>query len=157
VFYLGAILLTVVCVLFLWTRESRPNVVMPRQIAAAQKLTGFDGLVCDTSDAIPTFNTFATTMLIRPVCFFFTEPVVFTVSVLSATVFASIYLLTDGLPVTYEEFGYTERQSSLVFLAWVVGLTLTLPLRILDWRILSRHIQRQRIVITEDKITGFVS
>jgi len=82
---------------------------------------------------------------------------VFTVSVLSATVFASIYLLTDGLPVTYEEFGYTERQSSLVFLAWVVGLTLTLPLRILDWRILSRHIQRQRIVITEDKITGFVS
>lgn len=72
VFYLGAILLTVVCVLFLWTRESRPNVVTQRQIAAAQKLTGFEGLVCDTSDAIPTFNTFATAMLIRPVCFFFT-------------------------------------------------------------------------------------
>ncbi|KAK5087798.1 hypothetical protein LTR05_002013 [Lithohypha guttulata] len=93
-------------------------------------------------------------MLIRPTRFFFTEPIVTAVSVMSSVVFASVYLQTEGLTVTYEAFGFSERQASLVFFAWIVGLTLTIPLRMYDWRRVSQGIQRNEEVRPEDKVTG---
>jgi len=109
----------------------------------------------DSEDKVPDLRTFTHTMLIRPVHWFFTEPIVCTVSIMSAIVFASVYLQTEGLTVAYEAFGFSERQSSLVFFAWIIGLTLTIPLRLYDWRMVSRRLRRKQEVRPEDKITGF--
>lgn len=93
-------------------------------------------------------------MLIRPVRFFFTEPVITAVSIMSAVVFGSVYLQTEGLSVTYEAFGFNEREASLVFFAWIIGLVLTIPLRLNDWRLVSRRLRKKEEVRPEDKING---
>jgi hypothetical protein len=94
-------------------------------------------------------------MLTRPVRFFFTEPIVCTVSIMSATVFGSVYLQTEGIKVIYESFGFGKRQAALPLTCWIVGLMFTIPLRIYDWRIVSRRLRQGLFVRPEDKITGF--
>jgi hypothetical protein len=152
---MGAIALAVVSLLFLGTKESRPSVIMQRQISVIQTKTKCHQLNTNDRDKLPSIWTFATTMLIRPVIFFFTEPIITAVTIMSATTFSSIYLLAEGLPVTYMEFGWTERQASLVFITWILGLILTIPLRMIDWRLVSMRIKQNRTVMPEDKIMGF--
>jgi hypothetical protein len=94
-------------------------------------------------------------MLTRPVRFFFTEPIVCTVSIMSATVFGSVYLQTEGIKVIYESFGFGKRRAALPLTCWIVGLMFTIPLRIYDWHIVSRRLRRGLFVRPEDKITGF--
>ncbi|KAI5360412.1 Putative major facilitator superfamily, MFS transporter superfamily [Septoria linicola] len=155
VFRPGAVLLAASSMSFVWTKESRPNRIMQQQLAIVAKTTGYKQLVPDSTDAVPTLQGFVTTMMVRPVKMFFTEPIVCTVSIMSGTVYASVFLLTPGQTVAYEAFGYNERKASLVFLAWVVGLMLTIPLRVLDWRLGSRAVRSHTAVTPEDKITGF--
>lgn len=154
-FHIGALLMAMVSLLCFFTHESRQSVLLSRRIKAIQKSTDCDDLWIDNEDKVPDLRTFIHTMFIRPVHWFFTEPIVCTVSIMSAIVFASVYLQTEGLTVAYEAFGFSERQSSLVFFAWIIGLTLTVPLRLNDWRIVSRRLRRKQQVRPEDKITGF--
>lgn len=100
---------------------------MIQQIARVSKTTGYTQLVPESTQTVPTLHVFVTTMMLRPIKMFFTEPIVCAVSSMSGTVYASVFLLTPGLTVAYEAFGYTERQASLVFIAWIIGLTLTRP------------------------------
>lgn len=143
------------CLACLFTHESRPSVLLSRHIKAVQKSTGRDDLWTDNKDKIPNLRTFTHTMLIRPVHWFFTEPIVCAVTIMSGVIFSSVYLQTEGLVVTYEEFGFSERQASLVFFTWIIGLTLTIPLRLNDWRIVSRRLRLKQQVRPEDKVVGF--
>lgn len=154
-FHINAMLLAGVCLLCFFTHESRPSVLLSRRIKAVQESTGCNDLWADNKDKVPDLRTFATTMLIRPTVWFFTEPIVCTVSIMSGVIFASIYLQTEGLTVTYEAFGFSERQASLVFFTWIIGLTLTIPLRLNDWRLVSRRLRNNEEVRPEDKIVGF--
>ncbi|KAK3629308.1 hypothetical protein LTR56_013033 [Elasticomyces elasticus] len=155
VYHLSAILLTGVSFLFLWTKESRPSVLLKKKIMAVQKATGFQDLNYDSPDKVPNFRTFTRTMLVRPIQLFFMEPIVCAVSIMSAVICSSIYLQTEGLTIPYETLGYNERQISLVYFAWIVGLPLTIPLRLVDWHILSGRIRRRQPIRPEDKTTGF--
>ena len=155
VFYLGSIILAVICVCFCFTRESRPSVILNQRLARVRKATGFDDLSCDESSSVPSLSTFATTMLSRPVRFFFTEPIVCTVSIMSATVFGSVYLQTEGIRVIYESFGFGKRRAALPLIAWLVGLLFTIPFRIHDWRVVSRRLKQGLFIRPEDKILGF--
>jgi hypothetical protein len=120
-----------------------------------RKATGFNDLLCDESSSVPSLSTFATTMLSRPVRFFFTEPIVCTVSIMSATVFGSVYLQTEGIRVIYESFGFGKRRAALPLIAWIVGLLFTIPFRIHDWRVVSRRLKQGLFIRPEDKILGF--
>lgn len=155
IYYLSAILNSVVCLLFMGTHESRPSLLLARHVETVQRSTDFDELRFENADEVPSLHIFIRTMLIRPIRFFFTEPIVCAVSVISGTIFSSIYLQTEGLTVPYHEFGFDERGTSLVYLAWATGLLLTIPLRLNDWRIISRRIRRKEAVHPEDKLTGF--
>ncbi len=148
-------MLAITCLLCFGTHESRPSVLLKRHCEIVQKATGYDDLDFENNDKVPNFRTFARTMLIRPIRFFFTEPIITAVSIMSGTIFASIYLQTEGLTVPYQDFGYSERSTSLVYLAWAVGLILTVPLRLNDWRIISNRIRFKQNISPEDKITGF--
>jgi len=155
VFHINAMLLAVVCLLCFFTHESRPSVLLSRRIKAVQKSTACNDLWADNKDKVPDLRTFANTMLLRPTVWFFTEPIVCTVSIMSGVIFASVYLQTEGLTVTYEAFGFSERQASLVFFTWIIGLTLTIPLRLNDWRLVTRRLRNNEEVRPEDKIVGF--
>lgn len=120
-----------------------------------RETTGFDGLTCDESSKIPDIQTFVTTMVSRPIRFFFTEPIVCTVSIMSATIFGSVYLQTEGIKVIYRSFGFDERQSALPLISWIVGLILTVPLRMYDWKFVSYRLRMGHAVRPEDKMTGF--
>jgi hypothetical protein len=155
VFYFGSIILATICVCFWFTRESRPGVLLHQHLALVRKATGFDDLSCEESSKVPGLPTFATTMLSRPVRFFFTEPIVCTVSIMSATVFGSVYLQTEGIKVIYESFGFGKRRAALPLTSWIVVLMFTIPLRIYDWRLVSPRLRQGLFVRPEDKITGF--
>ena len=155
VFYIGAIALAVISVGFWFTRESRPSVILNHRLNLVRKTTGFDGLTCDESSKIPDIRTFVTTMVSRPIRFFFTEPIVCTVSIMSATIFGSVYLQTEGIKVIYRSFGFDERQSALPLISWNVGLILTVPLRMYDWKFVSYRLRMGHDVRPEDKMTGF--
>lgn len=131
--------------------------LLNRQVEAVQRETDTHDLETENQDRVPNFRTFAHTMLIRPAQWFFTEPIVCVVALMSGVIFSSLYLQTEGLAVTYayEEFGFNEHQASLVYIAWIIGLVLTVPLRLNDWRIVSRRLRRNEKVRPEDKITGF--
>lgn len=154
-FHIGAIQMAAVCLLSFFTHESRPSVLLNRHIKAIRKSTNYDDLWSDNKDCVPNLRTFMHTMLVRPIHFFFTEPIVCAVSIMSGIIFASVYLQTEGLTVTYEAFGFNERQASLVFFAWIIGLTLTVPLRLNDWRVVSRRLRQNQAIRPEDKIIGF--
>lgn len=80
-----------------------------------------------------------------------------TVTVLNSTVYATIYLLTAALEVVYSEseFGFSERQSSLVSLAIGVGVVFTVLTRVIDNRIAVNRIRRNELLQPEDKLVGF--
>jgi len=143
-----------VCLTCLFTHESRPSVLLERHIKAIQKSTNCEDIWTDNKDKVPDLRTFTHTMLIRPVRFFFTEPIICAVSIMSAVVFASVYLQTEGLTVAYKAFGFNEHQASLVFFTWIIGLVLTIPLRLNDWRIVSRRLRKKEKVRPEDKINA---
>jgi hypothetical protein len=120
-----------------------------------REITGFDGLTCDEASKMPDIRTFVTTMVSRPIRFFFTEPIVFTVSIMSATIFGSVYLQTEGIKVIYRSVGFDERQATLPLISWIVGLILTVPLRMYDWKFVSYRLRMGMHVRPEDKMTGF--
>ena len=154
-FYLGAIALGVVFVGFWFTQESRPSMILHRRLKRAREITGFYELTCDESSKMPGIRTFVTTMVSRPIRFFFTEPIVFTVSIMSATIFGSVYLQTEGIKVIYRSFGFDERRAALPLISWIVGLILTVPLRMYDWKFVSYRLRMGHAVRPEDKMTGF--
>jgi len=140
---------------FWFTQESRPSVILNHRLDRVREITGFDALTCDESSKIPDIRTFVTTMVSRPIRFFFTEPIVCTVSIMSATIFGSVYLQTEGIKVIYRSFGFDERQSALPLISWNVGLILTVPFRIYDWKFVSYRLRKGHAIRPEDKMTGF--
>lgn len=140
---------------FWFTQESRPSVILHHRLKRVRETTGFDKLTCDESSKISDIRTFVTTMVSRPIRFFFTEPIVCTVSIMSATIFGSVYLQTEGIKVIYRSFGFDERQAALPLISWNVGLILTVPLRMYDWRLVSWRLRNGLAVRPEDKMTGF--
>lgn len=74
---------------------------------------------------------------------------------MSATIFGSVYLQTEGIRVIYRSFGFDERQSALPLISWNVGLILTVPLRMYDWKFVSYRLRKGHHVRPEDKMTGF--
>ncbi|TLD36375.1 putative MFS multidrug transporter [Venturia nashicola] len=87
---------------------------------------------------------------------FFTEPIVFAVTIMGSTVYASAYLLTELVPSIYSGFGLTLQQGGLVFLAIGVGATtLPIPIRLCDSRIGHKRKHQNRDLVPEEKLLGF--
>jgi hypothetical protein len=92
-------------------------------------------------DHTPNFRTFTKVALRRPIRLFFTEPIVFVVSIMSATGWALIYLFTEALPAIYSSFSLSRQQSSLLFLGMAVGLLFGIIPRLIDQHILHQRVR----------------
>lgn len=69
--------------------------------------------------------------------------------------YATIYLLPEAISLVYTDFGFNERQSSLVNLAIGIGPILSLPARVIDQRISNRRRSASKPLTPEDKLIGF--
>lgn len=120
-------------------------------------MSGYTGLTYESTDKVPSFRAFCETSLLLPIRLFFTEPIVFSTSIMAATVCAVIYLFPEAFPVVFADaFGFTPRQCSLVNLAISVGVIFTFLPRLYDIRV-SNICRRNNIVAQpEDKIFGFL-
>ncbi|OCL08821.1 hypothetical protein AOQ84DRAFT_292381, partial [Glonium stellatum] len=155
VFYIAAITIGIITGLLFGVRESRPSLPLVREVVKLRKTTGIDNLQALNPDHTPDIYTFACMALFRPVNLFFTEPIVFMVSAISAFVSALVYLFTEALPPIYESFGFSTESASLPFLAIGVGLIGGLITRFLDSRTLAKHQREGRPFVPEHKLLGF--
>lgn len=96
------------------------------------------------------------TTLINPTRLFFKEPIVFLTSIMAATVYGVTYLFSEAFSVVYTEgFGFSERQTSLVFFAIAAGVSLTFLPRIHDIYITNNRKKQNLAIEPEDKLFGF--
>ncbi|KAL4806793.1 major facilitator superfamily domain-containing protein [Aspergillus unguis] len=175
VFYIAAIVTAITTVLLFFIRESRPSLILTRHVAKVQS-------ICDGNhhhhlprlhhhhhhhhhdrhilqplnpDHTPSLRTFAREALFRPVILFFTEPIVFLVSTMSAIAFALVYLFTEALPPIYQSMGFSETASSLPFLAIAIGLACGLFTRLMDNAIMNKYEKEGVPPQPEHKLLGF--
>jgi hypothetical protein len=153
-FYIAAIVTGLLTFLLLAIRESRPSLLLAREVAQLRKATKVESLEGVNPDHTPDLHSFARLALSRPVLLFFTEPIVFIVSLISAISIALVYLFTEALPPVYESFGFSPRQASLPFIAIGVGLSLGLLTRCLDLYIIDQRRQQGRVLLPEHKLFG---
>jgi len=141
--------------LLLGIRESRPSQLLERKVSALREATGEKSLIIRNPDHTPDLRTFARIALFRPCRLFFTEIIVFMVSVMSAVAFGLIYLFAEALPVVYGSFGFSDKQSSLAFIAIGIGLLCGIFTRLYDDHIFRKRQSRRQALRPEDKLTGF--
>ncbi|OJJ02715.1 hypothetical protein ASPVEDRAFT_53336 [Aspergillus versicolor CBS 583.65] len=154
-FYIAAIVTGIVSLLLLGIRESRPSLLLEREVAKVRKIANLNYLASLNPDSAPNFQTFVRVALGRPIRLFFTELIVFTVSVMSAVAIALVYLFTQALPPIYKSAGFTSKQACLPFIAIGVGLSLGLLTRYLDMYIIERRRKHGHVLLPEHKLAGF--
>ncbi|KAK2873355.1 hypothetical protein FQN49_002408 [Arthroderma sp. PD_2] len=153
VFHVSAIFTAVITVLLLGIRESRPSLLLAREVAKLRKATGIDTLKALNPDHTPNMDAFVRLALFRPIKLFFTEPIVFMVATMSAVAFALVF--TEALPPIYEDLGFSSTTSSLPFLAIGIGLICGLFTRILDHRTIVKYQKEGKPLQPEHKLIGF--
>ena len=124
-------------------------------MAALRKDLIDDSFRIRNPDHNPDLKTFARVALTRPLRLFFTEPIVFVSSVLSAVAFGLLYLFTEALPVVYAAFGFTPQQASLAFIPLAIGIFSSTFTRLYDHHIYKQSQRRGRPPQPEAKLIGF--
>ncbi|OTA36174.1 hypothetical protein BTJ68_03367 [Hortaea werneckii EXF-2000] len=109
-----------------------------------------------TDHHLPTAKEFVQITMTQPIRLFFTEPVVFWVSIMGATVYAVLYLFSEALTVVYGDgFRLSERTTSLIFLAFGIGIVPTFLPRIYDMVLANKQRRKGAHMEPEDKLFGF--
>ncbi|KAH7413516.1 MFS multidrug transporter [Cadophora sp. MPI-SDFR-AT-0126] len=155
VFHIAAITTGILTFLLLFINESRPSRLLAQHLSILHDQTGMRHLRINNPDHTPDLKTFAKVALRRPIRLFFTDPIVFVVSIMSAVGWALIYLFTESLPVVYGSFDFSRNQSSLLFLAIGAGIFFGVFPRLYDSRFLKRRILEGVPLHPEDKLVGF--
>lgn len=154
-FHIAAIITVVTAACLLGIRESRPSLLLVRQVAQIRKECSVPNLEALNPDHAPGLRAWASLALSRPIKLFFTEPIVFMVATMSAVAFGLIYMFTEALPPVYQSMGFSETSSSLPFLAIIIGLVLGLLTRIQDYRTILKSEKQGLPLEPENKLLGF--
>jgi MFS family permease len=155
VFRISAVVTVIITILLFGIRESRPSLVLEREVAKIRRESGIANLKALNPDHTPDLKTFIRIGLFRPIHLFFTEPIVFLVATMSAVAFALIYLFTEALPPIYMSMGFSTTSSYLPFFAICIGLLFGLLTRIQDHRIILRYQEQGIPLEPEHKLLGF--
>jgi hypothetical protein len=91
---------------------------------------------------MPSFKVFVNTGLKKSIRLFCSEPIIIVVTLMSASVYAFAYLLTEALPKVYAGFGFSPVESGLVYLTLCIGAVLALSVRFWDIHVGKRRENR---------------
>jgi len=139
----------------LFMRESRPSQLLDRKVALLQGQRNDLVLRTQTHDTAPDLRTFIQLSLLRPLRLFFTEPIVFLTSVISAFAFGLIYLLAEALPIVYAKYNFSRQKATLLFLFVALGLLLSTFTRFYDRRVTRQRRMKNLPLCPEKKLFGF--
>ncbi|KAK1149427.1 hypothetical protein N8T08_006650 [Aspergillus melleus] len=154
-FYIATMVTGGLTILLLGIRESRPSLALAKEVAKLREVTQIETLEGLNPDETPDWQTFVRIALCRPARLFFTELIVFIVSIMSAVAIALVYLFTEVLPPVYEDMGFSPKHACLPFLAFGIGLSFGVLTRCLDLHIIKKHRQQGRPLLPEHKLAGF--
>lgn len=140
-------------VLFTFIRESRPSLLLTREVDKLCRYTGkrFQAL---NHDHHPDLRTFLKVALFRPAILFLREPLVFIISIMIAFAFSLLYIFTEALQPIYQTIGFSHTQSSLAFLAIACGIWFSTLTRLLDNRVFDTRRRKNLPFKPEDKLLG---
>lgn len=134
VFYSSGIVTGLLLVALLFVRESRPSMLLRRQIDKLRRETRITDLEWHNPDSSPDLRSLADIVVVRPVTLLVTEPLVIMIATISAVSWGIIYLFTEALTAIYTSLGFTRTQASLPFLAIALGTMLTFIPRLWDMK-----------------------
>ena len=154
-FYIAAAVTGLATLLCIGIRESRPSQLLIHRLRAIQKATGDNSLHIQNPDHTPSFGAFVQTSLFRPVRLFWTEPIVFIVSVMTAVAFGILYLFIEALQIVYGSYGFSIQATSLAFIPLSIGLLFGIFMRLYDYRLIAKQKQQGHHLDPEDLLTGF--
>ncbi|KAE8381579.1 MFS multidrug transporter [Aspergillus bertholletiae] len=153
VFYVAACIIGFLTILLFFIRESRPSLLLVRQVTEFRKTTGMKTPPPLNPDHTPDFHTFIRTTLVRPVELF-AEPIVICVAVMTSTAFGLVYLFTEALQPIYQDLGFDSKSSSLAFIGLGIGIVLSILTRFADDQIIAKYLRDGRQLLPEHKLLG---
>ena len=155
VFYIVAIGLGILFGFCLLLKESRPSLLLKRDVALLRKVHPKVDLQAQDPDSTPDMRSLVQVTLIRPLRLLFTEPIVLTVAFLGSVTCAIFYLSAESLLLVFQQYGWSAKYASLSFIPIVLGCLLGFLTRLYDHRHLARVVKRGKALEPEDKLFGF--
>ncbi|KAJ6083026.1 hypothetical protein N7467_007161 [Penicillium canescens] len=156
-FYIFAIIIGVLTVGLCLIRESRPSLLLAREVEHLRTITTIQSIPPSLNhDHIPSLHGFMKESLIRPAQLFFQEPIIFTVSMMVSVVMSLIYIFTESLQSIFQAVGFSEAHASLIFITIGLGTVLSTFTRFLDSYILNYLRRQGRPIKPEHKLIGLV-
>ena len=154
-FHISAAITGSLTILLCTIKESRPSVLLNREVVILRKITGIETLKAHKSGYMPNLSNFIRFSVFLPAKILSIEPLAFTLAMASSIASALLYLLADTLPTVYRLFGFSEEQASLPFIAIMLGVLPGILTRFLDHRVREKH-RREGNLLPEHKLTGFM-
>lgn len=141
--------------MILGIRESRPSKLLDRKIAAIAKESPNAKLPYRTADPFPTVSSFIDVVFIRSTRMMLTEPILITVSAMSAVSWGIVYLFSESSLGAFTGIGVSETWASFPMLAMIIGVAFDVLPHIWDVKMMKTRKKLGIPVEPEDKIKGF--
>lgn len=153
VFYIYAIILGLITALLYFIRETRPSLLLAREVA---QLRATEPAIPPAlnHDHAPDLYTFTREALFRPAQLFIKEPIIFTIATIIAIAFSLVYIFTEALQPIYKSMGFSATQASLIFISIGLGTCFSTFTRVLDCHIFNTRRRKGRPIKPEDKLVG---
>lgn len=154
-FYIATIITGVLFVSCFWLKESRPSLLLEREVATARQAMPHVSLKTLNPDHTPDLKTLINVTLARPLRLLFTEPIIIMVAIMGSVTCAEFYLFAEALLVTFEAYGWSERQASLSFIPVAIGCLCGFLPRLYDHRVLAQRQKEGKVLEPENKLFSF--
>lgn len=125
------------------------------KVEKIRKETGNHRLKTEKSENRSSLKEFMQSSLFRPLKFLLTEPIVSFCAILCAISYGLIYGLTASLTIVYKSFGWSTANTSLSFLAILLGMVLDIIPRFYDQYIFKKYKRLHKTITPEAKIRSF--
>lgn len=155
IFYSAAVGTAALTVMLLGIRESRPSRLLNGKIAAIAKESPNAELPYRSADPVPTLASFIDVVFIRSARMMLTEPILITVSIMSAVSWGFVYLFTESSLGAFTKLGVSESWASFPMLAIIIGTVFGIFPQIGDAKLLKKKKKMGIPIEPEDKLMGF--
>ena len=152
---MAAIGLGVLLIFCFFIDESRPSLLLEREIAVLRKALPDFPMKTSSPDSAPTLKVLIRVTLLRPLRLLFTEPIVMLVAIMGSVTCALFYLSAESLLLVFEAYGWTMQSASLSFLPIALGCLCGFLTRLHDHRYLGKRTGSGGRLEPEDKLFGF--
>ena len=155
VFYIAAIITGILFLLCLPLSESRPSLLLEREVAKIRRTMPSCIFKTSNPDHTPDWNTLIRCTLIRPLRLLFSEPIIILVAIMGAASCSVWYMFADALLITFQGYGWSQAQASLSFIPVSIGCLCGFLPRICDYHKLGLRQRQHQTTTPESVLFGF--